>query len=97
MSSTDAKIKKALAKIEPIIEIEKPKELIERSEMLDNEIKELIQVVEKLGDEGKIEESEKIMAQVELLKKKKEELLSLGDGTISGTGKNTKVSYLRQN
>lgn len=74
-----------------MIEVEKPKEITEKIEAIDNEIKKLLEASEKLGDEGKLEESEQIMLQVETFKKKKEELILLGEASVLGSGKNQKV------
>lgn len=91
LAGVEARIKKASTKVDPVMEVEKPKEVVERLEAMDNEIKLLLETVEKLGDEGKIEESEQIMAQVDVLKKKKEELSLLGDAAAGATSKNMKV------
>ena len=49
--------------------------------------------IEKLGEEGKIEESEALMSQVEMLKRKKEELKLAGDPNAQSGLKQMKVGY----
>jgi len=73
------------------VEVEKPKEFLEKLDAIDNEIKALLSQVEQLGEEGKIEESEAVAAQAELLKQKKEELKLSGDPNMSSNLKQMKV------
>ena len=44
----------------------------------------MLQEVEKLGEEGKIEESEQMDTEIQALKRKKDELLKMGDNTLYG-------------
>ena len=85
VSDIDAKIKRAQTKLDtPIPENERPKEVQEKIERYDSDIKRMLQEVEKLGEEGKIEESEQMDAEIQNLKKKKDELLKMGDNTLYG-------------
>lgn len=60
-------------------------------EQIDAEIKALLEKVEVLGEEGKIEEIEEVTAQIEMLRRKKEELANLGDATLGIPTKSMKV------
>ena len=62
-----------------------------RLDNIDAKIKKLLQDVEKLGEEGKIEESEELSAQVENFKKAKEELKLSGENPGSLSNKPMKV------
>ena len=85
VSDIDSKIKRAQAKLDtPIPENERPKEVQEKLEKYDTDIKKMLQEVEKLGEEGKIDESENLDAEIQSLKKKKDELLKMGDNTLYG-------------
>ena len=55
-----------------------------RLEKYDADIKKLLQDIERLGEEGKIEESEQLDAEIQNLKKKKEDLLKAGDNSLYG-------------
>jgi len=90
LAGVDAKIKKGQNKLDSTyVDVEIPKEVLAKMEEIDKEIKSVLQLVERLGEEGKIEESEESANQVELLKKKKEELKSSADPNI--TSKSLKV------
>jgi len=91
IASVDVKIKKGRDKFDTVIETDKPKELVERMEQIDEEIKTLLEKVEQLGEEGKIEESEEVTAQVEMLRRKKEELSNLGDASLGIPTKSMKI------
>lgn len=85
VAEIDAKIKRSQTKLDtPIPENERPKEVQEKIERYDADIKRMLQEVEKLGEEGKIEESEQMDAEIQNLKKKKDELLKMGDNTLYG-------------
>ncbi len=62
-----------------------------RLDAIDEEIKRLLTQVEALGDEGKIEESEACIIQVESLKKRKEEMKLTGDPSMGGSNRQMKV------
>lgn len=94
VSDIDAKIKRAQTKLDtPIPENERPKEVQEKIERYDSDIKNMLQQVEKLGEEGKIEESEQLDSEIQNLKKKKDELLKMGDNTLYGL-KQMKVIFI---
>lgn len=85
VSDIDAKIKRSQTKLDaPIPENERSKEVQEKLEKYDSDIKRMLQEVEKLGEEGKIEESEQLDSEIQTLKKKKDELLKMGDNTLYG-------------
>ena len=95
VSDIDSKIKRAQTKLDtPIPENERPKEVQEKLEKYDADIKRMLQEVEKLGEEGKIDESEQLDAEIQSLKKKKDELLKMGDNTLYGLKQMTVVNFL---
>jgi len=72
LTGADVKIKKAQQKLDAnVIEVELPTEIKEKLDAIDNEIKALLHEVERLGEDGQLEESEEIANQAEMLKKKK--------------------------
>ena len=62
-----------------------------RLDAIDEEIKRLLSQVETLGDEGKIEESEACMVQIEALNKRKEEMKLTGDPNLGANSRQMKV------
>jgi hypothetical protein len=72
----DNKIKKSQVKLDlPGDDMENiPVEFREKIENVDTEIKKLLRYVEHLGEIGKIEESEKLMEEIERLRSTKEDL-----------------------
>ena len=54
-----------------------------RIDAIDFEISKLLDEVMRLGEEGKVEESEALNNEVEKLKKKKEELMLIGDNPLN--------------
>ena len=93
ISNIDAKIKKARMKVETsYMDIDQPKEFLDKIEAIDNEIKKMLTEIEKLGEEGKIEESEALMTHVEMLKSKKEEFKLAGDPNAQSGLKQMKVN-----
>jgi len=92
LHGVDSKIKKAQQKLDQAYATtEQPKELQEKLEAIDEEIKRLLTQVEALGDEGKIEESEACMTQIESLKKRKEEMKLTGDPNLGANSRQMKV------
>ena len=56
-----------------------PKELCDKIDQFDLEIKKLIFEAEKLGEHGKLEESELIMMEVEKVRSRKEDLIKIAE------------------
>jgi len=80
VSQVDAKVKKTITKQDEFsARLEQNPEIQEKVEAIDNEIKKKLSEAEQFGDGGQIEESEICMAQVEALKKRREELKLSGD------------------
>lgn len=63
----------------------------QRIDSLEQKINFYIERAEKLGEEGKIDESEAVMKEVEKLKMQKSELELLSDNTVLPKDKNMKV------
>jgi len=92
LSGVDSKIKKGMNRLETnVYEVETPKEVTDKLEAIDQEIKRLLGDVEKLGEEGQLEESEAVANEVENLKKSKEEIKASGDSTLNPGSKQMKV------
>jgi hypothetical protein len=56
-----------------------PKEICDKIDQFDLEIKKLIFEAEKLGEHGKLEESELIMMEVEKVRSRKEDLIKIAE------------------
>jgi hypothetical protein len=56
-----------------------PKEICDKIDQFDIEIKKLIFEAEKLGEHGKLEESELIMMEVEKVRSRKEDLIKIAE------------------
>lgn len=92
LHGVDSKIKKAQSKLDQgQITTDQPKELQEKLDAIDEEIKKLLAQVETFGEEGKIEESEACMSQIEALKKRKEEIKLTGDPSLGANSRQMKV------
>ena len=63
----------------------------EKIDQLETKINLFNENAEKLGEEGKIEEAEEVMAEVEKFKKQKAELEALGDSSLVKQDRNMKV------
>ena len=85
VSDIDSKIKEKQAKLDShIIENERPKELTEKIEKYEAEITKLSLKVEELREEAKIDDKQNLDAEIQALKKKKEEILNMEN---NGEGK----------
>ncbi len=62
-----------------------------RLDAIDEEVGKLVAQTEILGDEGKLEELEACMAQIESLKKRKEEMKIAGDPNLGASNRQMKV------
>ena len=82
----DSKIKRTQSKLDaPLQEAEKPKEIQDKLESYDKEIKKILEEVEKLGEQGKIEEAENLQAEADKIKRLKEDLLHLGTNPLTNS------------
>jgi len=92
LHGVDSKIKKAQSKLDQAyVTTEQPKELQEKLDAIDEEVGKLVAQTEILGDEGKLEELEACMAQIESLKKRKEEMKLAGDPNLGAANRQMKV------
>lgn len=100
IQQVDQKMKRSLARVEnpgpehlnqPEMNAFQQETAHQKIDQLEQKINFYIERAEKLGEEGKIEESEAIMKEVDKLKMQKTELESLSDNTLIPKDKNMKV------
>ncbi len=102
VSQLDSKIRRTLAKIDVPMDADRPKEIQEkythplatmcRIEGLHKKINFFLDQAERLGEEGKLEESESIMKEIERLKMQKAELASMSENPLLQNEKQMHVS-----
>lgn len=91
ISSVDNKMKKSFERIEaPLPEQEKPRELMEQVHVIDSKIEELVIQAENFGEQGRIEDSEIIMRQIDKLKEQKNDMMMRTDNPLM-----SKVSQMK--
>jgi hypothetical protein len=92
IAEVDNKMKRCLERIEaPLPDTEKPKEIVDSIRMIDNKIQELIESAEKFGELGRIDDSEMLMRQIDLLKEQKNDLNSKTEHPLMIKEKQMKV------
>jgi len=82
ISQLDTKIRKTLSKIEVPADSDKPKELHERIDGLNKKINFFLEQADKLGEEGRLDESEAIMKEIERLKIQRSELSNMSENPL---------------
>ena len=92
IAEVDNKMKKSLERIEaPLPDSEKPKDVVDQIRIIDANIQEMVEQAEKMGEIGRIEESEKIMRQIDRLKDQKGELITMTEHPLIIKEKQMKV------
>jgi hypothetical protein len=92
IGEVDNKMKRSLERIEaPLPESEKSKDVLDQIKLIDNKIQELIDTAEKLGEVGRIDDSELVMRQIDRLKEQKSDLNSVSDHPLLMKEKQMKV------
>ena len=88
----DEKIRKSLARIDiPTPEGEKSNELLEKIEAINKKINFFIDQAERMGEEGKLDESETIMKEIDRLKLQKTEISSMNESVLLQREKQMRV------
>ena len=92
IADVDSKMKKSFERIEaPLPDTEKPKELMENIQLIDIQIQKLIEQAERLGEQGRIDESEAMMRNIERLREQKNDLMIMSEHPLMLKEKQMKV------
>ena len=82
ISQLDSKIRKTLAKIDVPAEADRPKEIHEKIDGLNKKINFFLEQAERLGEEGRLDESEGIMKEIDRLKLQRSELSNMSENPL---------------
>jgi len=93
IAQVDSRIRKSLSRIDaPLPEDgEKPKEVQDKIDALTQKINYFLEQAERLGEEGRLEESEALMKEIEKLKIQKSELMSVSENPLMHKEKQMRV------
>lgn len=82
VTQLDSRIRKALSKIDLPGESDQPREIQSRIEALNKKINFFLEQAERLGEEGRLDESEGIMKEIDKLKLQKTELTNMTENPL---------------
>lgn len=82
ISQLDVRIRRAMSKMDIPGETDQPKELQIRVEAINKKINFFLEQAERLGEEGRLDESEGIMQEIERLKVQRAELNNLSENSV---------------
>lgn len=92
IAEVDNKMKKSLERIEaPLPDMEKPKDMLDQLKVIDMQITELVERAEKLGEIGRIDDSEQVLRQVDKFKEKKNEIIMMNENPLMLKEKQMKI------
>lgn len=92
IADVDSKMKKSFERIEaPLPDTEKPKDLMDQIRLIDYKIQEMVEQAERFGEQGRIDDSEVIMRNIDRLKEQKNELNIMSEHPLMIKEKQMKV------
>lgn len=92
IADVDSKMKKSFERIEaPLPDTEKPRELMESIQLIDIQIQKLLFQAETLGEQGRIDDSETVMRNIERLREQKKEYMIMSEHPLMVKEKLMKV------
>eukprot|EP00743_Colponemidia_sp_Colp-15_P003817 GILK01004117.1.p1 GENE.GILK01004117.1~~GILK01004117.1.p1 ORF type:complete len:334 (-),score=53.76 GILK01004117.1:102-1058(-) len=92
ISQIDQKIRRSMGRINaPLPELERPKEVTDRINQINDRISGLLKDAEVLGEQGRVDESEAMMNQVEKLKASRDDMMRTGESMLLEKEKKMKV------